>query len=70
MRKLWVIRSFNWRIASVSKPVCAVSVLRALEDSAAWSLDSKLFGTGAIFGTGFAPFRGGPLNYLAGLKKK
>lgn len=43
----------RWRIASVSKPVCAVSVLRALEDSAAWSLDSKLFGTGALFGTDY-----------------
>lgn len=39
----------RWRIASVSKPVCAVSVLRSLEDSAAWGLDSKLFGTGALF---------------------
>jgi CubicO group peptidase (beta-lactamase class C family) len=43
----------RWRIASVSKPVCAVSVLRALEDSAAWGLDSKLFGAGALFGTDY-----------------
>jgi CubicO group peptidase (beta-lactamase class C family) len=43
----------RWRIASVSKPVCAVAVLRALEDSAAWSLDSKLYGSGALFGTDY-----------------
>jgi len=43
----------RWRIASVSKPVCAVSVLRALEDSSAWSLGSTLFGTGALFGNDY-----------------
>jgi hypothetical protein len=43
----------RWRIASVSKPVCAVSVLRALEDSAPWSLGSTLFGSGALFGTDY-----------------
>jgi CubicO group peptidase (beta-lactamase class C family) len=43
----------RWRIASVSKPVCAVAVLRALEDSAAWSLNSTLFGSGALFGTDY-----------------
>ena len=32
--------------------------------------DAELIDAGLIFGTGFAPFRGGPLNYLAGLKKK
>jgi len=31
--------------------------------------DAELIDAGLIFGTGFAPFRGGPLNYLAGLKK-
>ena len=31
---------------------------------------ADLLDAGVIFGTGFAPFRGGPLNYLAGLKKK
>lgn len=41
----------RWRIASTSKTICAVSALRALEDSAAWSLDSKAFGSGALFGT-------------------
>jgi 3-hydroxyacyl-CoA dehydrogenase/enoyl-CoA hydratase/3-hydroxybutyryl-CoA epimerase len=27
--------------------------------------DADLLDGGAIFGTGFAPFRGGPMNYLA-----
>ncbi len=31
--------------------------------------DAELIDAGLIFGTGFAPFRGGPLNYIAGLKK-
>jgi 3-hydroxyacyl-CoA dehydrogenase/enoyl-CoA hydratase/3-hydroxybutyryl-CoA epimerase len=32
--------------------------------------DAELIDAGLIFGTGFAPFRGGPLNYLSGQKKK
>ena len=31
--------------------------------------DAELIDAGLIFGTGFAPFRGGPLNYLAGKTK-
>ncbi len=31
--------------------------------------DAELIDAGLIFGTGFAPFRGGPLNYLAARKK-
>jgi len=31
--------------------------------------DAELIDAGLIFGTGFAPFRGGPLNYLAGNRK-
>lgn len=31
--------------------------------------DAELIDAGLIFGTGFAPFRGGPLHYLDGLKK-
>ncbi|HUN69234.1 MAG TPA: 3-hydroxyacyl-CoA dehydrogenase NAD-binding domain-containing protein [Burkholderiales bacterium] len=31
--------------------------------------DAELIDAGLIFGTGFAPFRGGPLNYLAGKMK-
>ena len=31
--------------------------------------DADLIDAGLIFGTGFAPFRGGPLHYLAGLKR-
>ncbi|MBI1943454.1 MAG: enoyl-CoA hydratase/isomerase family protein [Betaproteobacteria bacterium] len=31
--------------------------------------DAELIDAGLIFGTGFAPFRGGPLHYLAGRKK-
>jgi 3-hydroxyacyl-CoA dehydrogenase/enoyl-CoA hydratase/3-hydroxybutyryl-CoA epimerase len=31
--------------------------------------DAELIDAGLIFGTGFAPFRGGPLNYLAEKKK-
>ena len=53
----------RWRIASVSKPFCAVSVLRSLEDSAPWSLDSKLFGTGALFANDY-----GTLAYSANEK--
>jgi 3-hydroxyacyl-CoA dehydrogenase/enoyl-CoA hydratase/3-hydroxybutyryl-CoA epimerase len=30
--------------------------------------DAELIDAGLIFGTGFAPFRGGPLHYLAGKK--
>jgi 3-hydroxyacyl-CoA dehydrogenase/enoyl-CoA hydratase/3-hydroxybutyryl-CoA epimerase len=30
--------------------------------------DAELIDAGLIFGTGFAPFRGGPLHYLAGQK--
>ncbi len=43
----------RWRIASTSKTVCAVATLRALEDSPTWSLDSKCFGPGALFGNDF-----------------
>jgi 3-hydroxyacyl-CoA dehydrogenase/enoyl-CoA hydratase/3-hydroxybutyryl-CoA epimerase len=32
--------------------------------------DAELIDAGLIFGTGFAPFLGGPLNYLAGQKRK
>jgi 3-hydroxyacyl-CoA dehydrogenase/enoyl-CoA hydratase/3-hydroxybutyryl-CoA epimerase len=32
--------------------------------------DAELIDAGLIFGTGFAPFRGGPLAYLSGQKKK
>ena len=32
--------------------------------------DGELIDAGLIFGTGFAPFRGGPLNYLSEQKKK
>ena len=28
--------------------------------------DADLLDAGMVFGTGFAPFRGGPLNYLRG----
>jgi 3-hydroxyacyl-CoA dehydrogenase/enoyl-CoA hydratase/3-hydroxybutyryl-CoA epimerase len=31
--------------------------------------DAELIDAGLIFGTGFAPFRGGPLAYLAAQKK-
>jgi 3-hydroxyacyl-CoA dehydrogenase/enoyl-CoA hydratase/3-hydroxybutyryl-CoA epimerase len=30
--------------------------------------DADLADAGLIFGTGFAPFRGGPMNYLASLR--
>lgn len=50
----------RWRLASVSKPVCAVAVLRALEDSAAWSLDSRCFGSGALFGTDYGDTAANP----------
>ncbi|MDB6133975.1 MAG: hypothetical protein JWM59_2218 [Verrucomicrobiales bacterium] len=50
----------RWRIASTSKPVAAVSALRALEDSGAWSLDSKCFGSGALFGNDFGDISANP----------
>ncbi len=43
----------RWRIASTSKTICAVSALRALEDSPSWSLGSKCFGSGALFGSDY-----------------
>lgn len=43
----------RWRIASVSKTVTATAALRALEDSGPWSLDSKAFGTGALFASDY-----------------
>ena len=43
----------RWRFASVSKPVCAVAALRALEDSSTWSLGSNAFGPGALFGNDY-----------------
>jgi CubicO group peptidase (beta-lactamase class C family) len=43
----------RWRLASTSKTISAVAALRALEDSAAWSLNSKAFGSGALFGTDY-----------------
>lgn len=43
----------RWRIASTSKTICSVSALRALEDSRAWSLESRAFGSGALFGTDY-----------------
>jgi CubicO group peptidase (beta-lactamase class C family) len=54
----------RWRIASTSKTICAVSALRALEDSATWNLDSKAFGAGALFGTDY-----GTAAYSAGEKQ-
>ena len=43
----------RWRIASVSKTFAAVAALRALEDSATWSLGSRAFGSGALFGADY-----------------
>lgn len=43
----------RWRIASTSKTICAVSALRALEDSGPWSLSSRCFGSGSLFGTDY-----------------
>ncbi len=43
----------RWRFASVSKPVCAVAALRALEDSSSWSLGSAAFGSGGLFGNDY-----------------
>lgn len=43
----------RWRIASTSKTICAVSALRALEDSGPWSLGSTCFGSGSLFGTDY-----------------
>lgn len=50
----------RWRFASVSKPVCAVAALRALEDSAAWSLGSTAFGSGGLFGNDYGDLTNHP----------
>ena len=52
----------RWRIASVSKPVCAVAALRALEDSAVWALDSRCFGSGGLFASIYGDTTGHPYN--------
>jgi CubicO group peptidase (beta-lactamase class C family) len=43
----------RFRVASVSKPVCAVSVLHTLENFSGRSLNSRLFGAVGIFGTNY-----------------
>ncbi|MES2921319.1 MAG: serine hydrolase [Verrucomicrobiota bacterium] len=50
----------RWRFASVSKPVCAVAALRALEDSSAWSLGSTAFGSGGLFANDYGDPTGTP----------
>lgn len=49
----WAGTDHRWRLASVSKTICAVAALRALEDSPSWSLDSRAFGSGALFASDY-----------------
>jgi len=54
----WAGTDHRFRIASVSKPITGVSVVHALASQTAWNLNSKVFGSGALFGTdyGTAPY--------------
>lgn len=50
---LWAGTDHRFRIASVSKAITGVSVLRALEQNLTWNWQSKAFGTGAVFGNDY-----------------
>jgi len=54
----WAGTDHRFRIASVSKPITGVSVVHALAGQTTWNLNSKVFGSGALFGTdyGSAPY--------------
>jgi CubicO group peptidase (beta-lactamase class C family) len=54
----WAGTDHRYRIASVSKAVTGVSVVHALAGQTTWNLNSKVFGSGALFGTdyGSAPY--------------
>ena len=49
----WAGPDHRFRVASVSKPVCAVSVLHTLENFPGRSLNSRLFGAVGIFGNDY-----------------
>jgi CubicO group peptidase (beta-lactamase class C family) len=49
----WAGPDHRFRVASVSKPVCAVSVLHTLENFPGRSLNSRLFGAVGIFGADY-----------------
>ncbi len=54
----WAGTDHRYRIASVSKAVTGVAVVHALAGQSTWNLNSKVFGSGALFGTdyGTAPY--------------
>jgi CubicO group peptidase (beta-lactamase class C family) len=49
----WAGTDHRFRIASVSKAITGVAVLHALAGQGTWSLTSKAFGTGAVFGNDY-----------------
>jgi hypothetical protein len=49
----WAGTDHRFRIASVSKAITGVAVLHALAGQSTWSLTSKAFGTGAVFGNDY-----------------
>jgi CubicO group peptidase (beta-lactamase class C family) len=54
----WAGTDHRYRIASVSKAITGVSVVHVLAGQTTWNLNSKVFGSGALFGTdyGTAPY--------------
>ncbi len=54
----WAGTDHRYRIASVSKAITGVSVVHALAGQSTWNLNSKVFGSGALFGPdyGTAPY--------------
>ncbi|WP_035614447.1 serine hydrolase [Haloferula sp. BvORR071] len=54
----WAGTDHRYRIASVSKAITGVAVVHALASQSTWNLNSKVFGSGALFGTdyGSAPY--------------
>jgi CubicO group peptidase (beta-lactamase class C family) len=54
----WAGTDHRFRIASVSKAITGVSVVHALAAQTTWNLNSRVFGTGAVFGSdyGTAPY--------------
>ncbi|MCW1912261.1 serine hydrolase [Luteolibacter sp. GHJ8] len=54
----WAGTDHRFRVASVSKAITGVSVVHALAGQTTWNLNSRVFGSGNLFGTdyGTAPY--------------
>ncbi|WP_367874081.1 serine hydrolase [Luteolibacter sp. Populi] len=54
----WAGTDHRYRVASVSKAITGVAVVHALAGQTTWNLNSKVFGSGALFGNdyGTAPY--------------